>query len=573
MLGLACARAAAGLTMMLRVSAGCGAAGAAVLLADEDRRTTAVRSARLVSVASTSLFDFWKLSKLPETPELPDQRSAVHARVAQRVLALAHQNGGLYTKFGQHVSSLKYIVPEEYTSVLKTLQDHSAPSPWPKVKAALEQDLAGDLGELFAEFDEEPFACASIAQVHRAKTIDGRDVAVKVQHPGIDSQQRTDITLLRLLSQLVGRIWPDHEYSWLFPELEETVAMELDFVQEALNGQRTASMVQRIADVAVPAVLLEMSSRRVLTMDFIQGFRVDDTAALAAHRIDPRAVTRALLEAHTELLFVQGFFNLDPHPGNILCRPVGDGGGFEVVLLDHGMYRRLDPAFRRAYCQLWCALATRDHDRGRDAVHALGLETNAYDSMSMLLINRPPNSTGALGTRSTLAEKEAYREKRGTMSDAQRNEYLRSLPRDLIFTVRANQLIRNVNNLLGGKARERFTAMAAAAARGVMLPKDLDEACQHELMPAPGAGSGGKLTLATPAAPVNRMVAAELARARDLGDGVGAVTWAEWRAETRLRWRLWGVETALGIRELVAVWCGRDKGPPKKWKRPDTDFG
>lgn len=328
--------------------------GGAVLATDTDTRNALRRAVRFAVCASLCIYDIHRLSKMDEA-ELEARQSEVHTQVATRLLRMAQSSGGLYVKLGQHVSTLKYIVPDEYTTTLKQLQDRACVSPWPDVKAQLERDLGGPLERSFQSFEQRPFAHASIAQVHRAVTLSGRPVAVKVQHPGIDKQQVTDIHLLRWASEVIGWIWEDHAYAWLFPEFEDTVAMELDFVQEATNGERTKQMVQRIPRVTVPEVVLELTSEKMLTMEFIEGCRVDDLAELNKHKIDPKQVAAAVLQAHTELLFVQGFFNVDPHPGNIIIRPRPDKGTgeFDVVLIDHGMYRRLEPVFRRAYCSLW----------------------------------------------------------------------------------------------------------------------------------------------------------------------------------------------------------------------------
>lgn len=169
--------------------------------------------------------------------------------------------------------------------------------------------------QLFAAFSPKPIAAASLAQVHRATTHDGDEVAVKIQYPRLASQVESDFFTLKVLATVVGAMFRDWEYTWLFPELEESVHLELDFLQEATNGERVGRLLERDGRIHIPRVRWDLSSARVLTMEFIDGVKVTDVGRLKASGIDPRAVGETISNLFSLMVFSLGLVHCDPHPG------------------------------------------------------------------------------------------------------------------------------------------------------------------------------------------------------------------------------------------------------------------
>lgn len=334
-------------------------------------------------------------------------------------------------------------------------------------------------------------AAASLAQVHKAVTHDGEAVAVKVQYPRLASQVNTDFTTLKVLASVVGYLFKDWEYTWLFPELEESVKLELDFLQEATNGERVATLFRNDRRIHIPSVRWDLSSSRVLTMEFIDGIKVTDVNRLKAHRIDSVAVGECISNLFSLMIFWLGLVHCDPHPGNLFIRhpppppttlgrwsrriqeTLGLRPNFEVVLLDHGLYRRLGETFRQSYCNLWKALMLRDEALGRQATRALGLEEDFFELLSIISVNRTPSSRSGLGEQMPEAERkrirEKYKDRTKYGAEALKN-LIQGLPRDVLFVLRSNSLVRSLNTELGANVGTRFRIFGSSAVVGLSLP-------------------------------------------------------------------------------------------------------
>ncbi|CAM9484403.1 unnamed protein product, partial [Phaeothamnion confervicola] len=252
-----------------------GTAGLAAAVLDEERLDLvkeatmdagagAVRFSRAMYYAARVSADY-KLTlhnKKVGTEEYDRAKSGVHERSAKRLLHVCTMHGGVYTKFGQHIASLNHVLPKEYTETLKVLQDRNPSVGMAEVERALRAELGGGVTELFAEFDERAIAAASLAQVHRAVTKTGQEVAVKLQYPGLQERVARDMRTMRLLAGLLERLFPEYGYTWMFPEFEEMAALELDFVQEAVNSERLARMFAGRQDIHVPPVFWPYTTRR-----------------------------------------------------------------------------------------------------------------------------------------------------------------------------------------------------------------------------------------------------------------------------------------------------------------------
>jgi predicted unusual protein kinase regulating ubiquinone biosynthesis (AarF/ABC1/UbiB family) len=280
---------------------------------------------------------------------------------------------GLILKGCQFLGSRADVLSPEYVEVLSGLQDRVPPHGFATVKETVERELSRDLYDVFSEFEREPMASASLAQVHRATTRDGRRVAVKVQYPEIAALVRNDLANLRFLFRAVGSLERDFDLMPLVDELAANVPLELDFVNEGRNAERIGEFFAERDDVSVPEIHWDLSSERVLVMERIDGIKVSDVAALEKAGVDRSRVMGILVEAYCEQLLAHGFFHADPHPGNILVQPRPEGP--RVVFLDFGLAKELPPDFRKGVLDFVSALIRGNPRAMAAAMVELGFET------------------------------------------------------------------------------------------------------------------------------------------------------------------------------------------------------
>ena len=306
-----------------------------------------------------------------------------HRATADRLYRLAVRMEGLLIKACQFLSSRADIAPPELVGGLGRLQDAVPARPWREVAAQLERELGAPPERVFARIERAPIASASLAQVHRARTRDGREAAVKVQYPGIDRVVETDLRAISLLVALLARIEPNYDFRMVAGEMGRNVPRELDFAREGRSAERVARELAHRADVRVPLIVWEHTTRRVLTMEYIDGVKISDTDELLARGIDPNAVARIMMEAYCEQILVNGFFHADPHPGNLLVLP-----GPVVVFLDFGLSKELPDDFRRTYNHFTLAVMGQNDAGMADGFRKLGFRTRYDDPATLVALGR-----------------------------------------------------------------------------------------------------------------------------------------------------------------------------------------
>jgi aarF domain-containing kinase len=318
------------------------------------------------------------------TPEERQRRySFEHQRNAERVYRLAAKLEGLLIKTCQFISSRADVAPPEYVAVLSRLQDQVPARPLAQVEQQIREELGGLPGEIFAAFSPAPVASASLAQVHRATTRDGRDVAVKVQYRGIERVVETDLRNLSLLVRLLARIERNFDFRILMDEVCKYMPRELDFELEGRSSERVARDLAHRSDVHIPPVIWEHSARRVLTTEFVDGIKISDIPRLIAAGIDPNQVALIMTEAYCEQILVHGFFHADPHPGNLLVLP-----GPTVVFIDFGLSKDLPDGFRVNYARLTVAIMQQDDEAMAEAFRRIGFRTKSDDPESLVALGR-----------------------------------------------------------------------------------------------------------------------------------------------------------------------------------------
>ncbi len=306
--------------------------------------------------------------------EMAERWAAFHRESAESIHEMAIELRGLILKGCQSLGTRADVLPPQYVEVLSKLQDRVPPEDFRVVRRSVEHELGCELKDVFRWFSPEPVASASLAQVHEAELIDGRRVAVKVQYPGIDRLVKGDLSNLKTLFRSARWLEPDFDLVPLVDELAEHVPRELNFLSEGRNAETIAEFFTDRDDVGIPRVHWEHTTRRVLTMEFIDGIKITDTDRLAAAGIDPRAIAHTLVDVYCEQILRHGFFHADPHPGNLLVEPLGDGRA-RLVLVDFGLAKELPLHFRKGVVSFAGAMLQRDANAMANALLELGFET------------------------------------------------------------------------------------------------------------------------------------------------------------------------------------------------------
>jgi ubiquinone biosynthesis protein len=297
-----------------------------------------------------------------------------HRRNARRVEVAVVALQGLFIKVGQLISIMANFLPEAFRRELQGLQDNVPPRPYADIEARLREEFGGRApGEVFAEFDPRPVASASIGQVHVARLHSGERVAVKVQYPDIETIVRTDLRALGRIFSVLRWFMPHWGFDTIFGEIREMVLAELDFRKEAEAIATIAGNFRGRRDVLFPRVMVDHSTGRVLTTEWMSGTKVADLDRLAALGIDRKKAARLCVEAYCQQIFVDGVYHADPHPGNILLRPGGrDLPGPAVVFLDFGATATVSEQMRKGLISFLKGAMTRDSARIVAAMKEMG---------------------------------------------------------------------------------------------------------------------------------------------------------------------------------------------------------
>ncbi|MFU8802314.1 MAG: ABC1 kinase family protein [Bradymonadaceae bacterium] len=265
--------------------------------------------------------------------------------------------GPTFVKLGQILSTRPDLIPAEFMEELKKLQDRVAPMPLEDVRAQLEKSLGKTIEEAFESFEEKPLAAASIGQVHRARTIDGDEVVVKVQRVGIAEQIRSDLDLLYYLAKFLEATIQEFELytpTAIVKEFEQAILAELDFMREARNLKEFSRNFEDVPGVCAPTVYSDLTTTEILTMEFIDARKLSD---IEGGSEEARVVLKNLLDAMVKMVLYDGFFHGDPHPGNILVRD-----DQSLVFIDFGLVGRLSAAQQDELINLILSVIAGDVD-------------------------------------------------------------------------------------------------------------------------------------------------------------------------------------------------------------------
>lgn len=292
----------------------------------------------------------------------------------ERIRMVFEELGPTFIKLGQLLSNRPDIIPEELIKELEKLQDNAPTFPGEEARKIIETALKKPVNELFHEFEEQAFASASMAQVHKALLPNGEKVVIKVLRPGIQDVIATDLDIMLSLAHLMERYVKDAaliDPVGIVKAFEKSIKKELDFNYEALNLERFRRNNHKELSIYAPKFFKQYSSENILTMELIEGYKVTDTEAYTSIGIDPQRVAEVGVDSFFKQVFIDGFFHADPHAGNLIVMKTG-----KLCFIDFGMMGHILPDNKEALGSIFIGIETKDPRR---IVTALKLLSNKQE--------------------------------------------------------------------------------------------------------------------------------------------------------------------------------------------------
>jgi aarF domain-containing kinase len=386
-----------------------------------------------------------------------DERDRAYERCHERTAALMRDGatslGGLWIKVAQYVSSRPDIVPQAYCLALRGLQDGAPRSSWADVEAELKAGLGAEWRTLFRSVDEQPISSASIAQVHPAVFHDDTRVALKVRHPNVRSIMEQDMENLRILTDVLFRFEPEQDYRGIIREWLPAARQELDLRIEARNLEEVNRNLERAnVRAIIPEAVRGLVAENVLGMTFCEGFRITDTEKLDASGVDRSLLVRRVCSAFAAQIHSDGFYNADPHPGNLLVStdPGVNGGDASVpILLDFGLVKRFCPDMRLAFARMVYSSNVMDVDALLQSFNEMGLKIGGQADPFQDLANVRRMFKTVKSSEAKEAKEKWARERKERENEAPRlKRPIEAWPNEFVFFFRVNGLLRGLCSAL-----------------------------------------------------------------------------------------------------------------------------
>ncbi|KAJ9167570.1 hypothetical protein P3X46_019192 [Hevea brasiliensis] len=446
------------------------------------------RRVRVFAVASMIYLDYKAVEQINKWT-IDSKRAALwdktHERNAKRLLNLIIELEGLWVKLGQYLSTRADVFPFAYISILKQLQDSLPPRPVQEVCHTIEKELGKSVDDLFSYFNRTPLATASIAQVHRATLINGEEVVVKVQHEGIKSVILEDLKNAKSIVDWIAWAEPQYDFNPIMDEWCKEVPKELDFNIEAENTRTVASnlgcrknnddnKLAKSVDVLIPEVI--QSTEKVLILEYMDGIRLNDNESLEAYGVDKQTVVEEITRAYAHQIYIDGFFNGDPHPGNFL---VSKEPPHRPVLLDFGLTKKISTSIKQALAKMFLASVEGDHVALLSALAEMGLRlrldipdqamevTNAFFSTSTLA-NEAFETMQSLGEQRSKQMKVIQEKMKLKEKEVKRFDPIDAFPGDIVIFTRVLNLLRGLSSTMNVRIvyKEVMRPFAESALQG-----------------------------------------------------------------------------------------------------------
>lgn len=311
------------------------------------------------------------LLSVPRRLFVEGNKTIARKTTGERIRLFLEELGPTFVKMGQIASTRPDIIPEEIVRELVKLQDQVPLFPFADARRIMEEELADSLENLFVEFCEVPIAAASIGQVHKAVLLNGEKVAVKIQRPNVKKLIDTDLEILQDLARLAEtRIeWARrYQVQEIIAELAKSIRQEIDFETEARNSEKIAKKTKSNPKVVIPKIYWEYTTSKVLTMEFLEGIKLNDEERIHQEGYDTKLLAETVVNAIFRQILIDGFFHGDPHPGNILTLPDG-----KIAFVDFGIVGRLTPEMKMHIASLVIALINKNTDEVVRGIKSMGL--------------------------------------------------------------------------------------------------------------------------------------------------------------------------------------------------------
>ena len=330
-----------------------------------------------VLLAKYGRSDLVKQAGLSEGLEFEQGELTESAAEAEKLAEDLERHGPTFIKLGQLLSTRADLLPAPYLESLSRLQDRVEPFPLNEVERIIVSELGVRISKAFSEFEREPLAAASLAQVHRAYLRDGRAVVVKVQRPDIREQIISDMDVLNEIAQFLDNhteIGKRYEFENMLTELRRSLLRELDFKLEAGNLIAISENLEEFDRIIVPEPIEDLTTSRVLTMEYIPGKKVTSLSPLRLMEIDGVELANQLFRAYLKQILIDGLFHADPHPGNVFLTDDDC-----IALLDLGMVARLTPRTQNNLLKLLLAISEGRGEEAADVCMRIGEPKTAFE--------------------------------------------------------------------------------------------------------------------------------------------------------------------------------------------------
>jgi aarF domain-containing kinase len=380
-----------------------------------------------------------------------------HKRASIKIGNLCASNGGLYIKAAQYLSSMDHLLPKCYIEELSKLHDQAPASSMEDIEQVFKEEFGGkELNELFYDICHVPIGSASVGQVHLAKLRStGEEVALKIQHPNIKKDSEIDLKSFKLVLKIVKQFYPTLNFDWIVDEFRSCLESELNFKIEAENSKKTKIAFENDSKfrrmVLIPKVYDNLTSERVLTMEFITGFKINDIEGMKSAGLDLKMINHLMYEVFMEMIFKHNFLHCDPHPGNILINTPVNGGDIRIVILDHGIYKIIPSNIVTKFSRLFLAILEKDFKTISELSKDFDISVEILEEIVSLL----KKDFKSLDTDDLREEIGNFIMKQSESNKIQASEALKTIPREFYFIIKVIDVLRSNERCLTCETKTR----------------------------------------------------------------------------------------------------------------------